>query len=152
VVDDRPLIDLWDGFEKSLNHLVKCFSLRYALAFGQSRIVNVEQDVIKIQAKAGNWLGVLSPETLNSLHITIHGFPKNEGYIVCSPIQKENKVYLNLMQGCNHDVLGDFQLVLLPIPQHLSSSIAILLGYPDRKDIALSSLMNMHPMNIYIKP
>lgn len=144
VVDDTPLIDLWDEFEKSLDHLVGRFSLRYALALGPSRIVNVEQDVIKVQAKAGRWKEVFSQETLNDLQIAIRGLP-NEGYIVCSPTQETNKNHLNLLQGCKHDALGDFQLVILPVSQHPSSSIAVLLGYPESRDVALSNLPEHAP-------
>ena len=72
VVDDTPLTKLWNAFEESLGHLVENFSLRYALALGPSRIINVEQDFIKVQAKAGKWEEVFSKEALNHMKIDIH--------------------------------------------------------------------------------
>lgn len=149
VIDDTPLIGLWDEFEKSLNHIVNRFSLRYALAFGLCRIFNIEDDIIKVQAKAGKWEEVFSQETLNNLHISISRLPKDEGYIVCSPTQDFNKKYLTLLCGCDIGELGDFQLVLLPIPQHPSSSIAILIGFTHCKDITMSNLPE-HGPNRYL--
>ena len=94
----------------------------------------------KSPGRAGKWEEVVSGETVDKLQIAISDLPVDEGYIVCSPTREENRKHLDLLHGCQLNDLGDFQLVLLPVPQHPPNSIGILLGYSKTKDAAPSSL------------
>jgi len=126
-MDDAVLVELWNRVERAMVDLTEAFSLRYALVFGTSRIVDIHENSLPIEAKAAGWTEVLSADELEALAVDPTQFPKE--YLVCSPSIEENKNYLGILSGCDVDKLGDFQLVLIPVHPNPHSSIAILLGF-----------------------
>jgi len=127
-VDDDTLESLWGRVQDSMDRLVDSFSLRYAFVFGVKRIIHAPQEKLEVVAKTPRWKEVFHSENeLLELCIDTEDFP--DGYLVCS--RDENEKYVDCLEGCDLNDLGDFQLLLVSVATYRYSSIAILVGYDE---------------------
>jgi hypothetical protein len=124
-IDDKMLNDIWQRVENTMNTFVEKFSLRYILVFGVKRLIHTSEDKLFLVGKTSRWNEILPKEQLNKIYIDASNFPQS--YLVCS--RNINAKYLESLKECNFNLLGDFQLVLLPVFPHQYSSIAFIVGY-----------------------
>lgn len=127
----KALDGLWQDLQGTLVDVRADFAFKYLAVFGIKSPTPKPASMLHIVARTGELPANIAADTLQSVELELKAFKDGDAQNVVYGPDEHGSLLAKAFRGISPEALGDFVLVLVDVPHHPLSSIAILVGYTE---------------------
>ncbi|WP_321473454.1 HAMP domain-containing sensor histidine kinase [uncultured Paludibaculum sp.] len=127
----KALDGLWQDLQDTLAAVQADFTFKYLAVFGIRTPTAKPASLLQVVARTGTLPAPLAAGASPTVELELKAFENGDGQTVVYGPNERQELLAKAFRGASLADLGDFVLVLVDVPHHPLSSIAILIGYTE---------------------